>query len=409
MPVAERQRPAEAGEHRPRLGLTTAILGAACGLAVANIYYSQPVLKELAGSFGGSEGSLTLVVTVTQIGYAIGLFMMLPLGDLFRVRRLTPAMMVVTAAALAVAGAAESVAVFLVACAVVGLTAVVAQILVPFSAHLAPEESRGQVVGRVMSGLLLGIMLARSISSFIAAALGWRAIFLISSGLMLTMAATVYLSLPDREPDHTDGYLALFASIGRLVRDLPRLRLRTTCHALVFGCFSAYWTSIAYELIDRHGFSQAGVGLFAMVGATGVTVAPLAGRIADRGGVRLGTGVAIAAAIVAMLVAWAGASSVILLGLAAVLLDIGVTGHQVLSQREIYDLRPDARSRITTVFMGTSFIASASGSALAGLLHSHWGWSGVTVFGGCSAALSLLIWVAGLRSAGGRVPEAEVG
>jgi predicted MFS family arabinose efflux permease len=368
------------------------LLAAACGLSVANIYYAQPVLRLLGETFHRSEGSLTLIVTVTQIGYAIGLFLMLPLGDLFETRRLTPLMLCVTAAALAVAGSASSVGVFMVASVVIGVTAVVAQILVPFSAHLAPEESRGRVVGRVMSGLLLGIMLARTVSSFIAAALGWRAIFFISGGLLLVMAVTLWRLLPARKPDHSAGYLSLMTSVGSLVRELPVLRRRSVCQAALFICFTAYWTEIAFELMNRHGFSQAQVGLFALVGATGVTVAPVAGRIADRGGGRWGSGVALAIGVVAMIIAWRGADHVVLLGLAAVLLDVSQVGHQLFSQREIYELRPNARARITTVFMGTVFLAGAAGSAVAGVLQSHSGWSGVTVFAACSAAVGLLVW-----------------
>jgi predicted MFS family arabinose efflux permease len=156
----------------PRLGALTLILAAACGLAVANIYYAQPVLEALAHTFGTSEGSVTVVVTVSQIGYAIGLFFVLPLGDLLQVRRLTPVMLLVASAALAVAGAAPSIAIFMIAYLFVGIFSTVAQILVPFAAHLAPEESRGEVVGKVMSGLLLGILLARTVSSEVAALLG---------------------------------------------------------------------------------------------------------------------------------------------------------------------------------------------------------------------------------------------
>ena len=196
------------------LGALTAVLALACGLSVANIYYAQPVLAALARSFHVSEGSVTFVVTLSQVGYVLGLVFVLPLGDLIQVRRLTPAMLVVAGVALAVAGVAPSLVVFMISYLVIGIFSTVAQMLVPFAAHLAPEESRGEIVGRVMSGLLLGILLARTVSSEVAALLGWRAIFYISAGLMLALALVLARYLPDRAPDHHAGYGSLMRSVG---------------------------------------------------------------------------------------------------------------------------------------------------------------------------------------------------
>jgi predicted MFS family arabinose efflux permease len=367
---------------QPRLGLLTLILAAACGLAVANIYYAQPVLEALAHTFGVSQGSVTIVITVSQIGYALGL----------QVRRLTPVMLLVAAVALAVAGAAPTVAVFMVAYLVVGMFSTVAQILVPFAAHLAPEESRGEVLGKVMSGLLLGILLARTVSSEVAAVLGWRAIFYISAGLMLALAVVLYRFLPSREPDHHAGYGSLMKSVGTYAITLGPLRRRAVCQSLMFVAFSAYWSTIAYVLIDKHHFSQAGIGLFALVGATGATIAPPAGWLGDHGYGRWASGFALAIATVSMIIAGLGQSSVILLGLGGVLLDVGVQGHQILSQQEIYALAPEGRARINTVYMGTVFVGGAVGSALAGVLHSSSGFGGVMVMAAIACFLSFLIW-----------------
>jgi predicted MFS family arabinose efflux permease len=381
------------------LGLLTFVLAAAAGLSVANLYYAQPVLRLLAATFHTGVGSVTLVVTVTQIGYAVGLFVVTPLGDLVEARRLTPALLLVTAVSLTVAALARSRGVFLAASLVVGASCVVAQIFVPFAAHLAPEERRGQVVGRVMSGLLLGILLARTVSSEVAAALGWRAMFGISAALMVLLAAAVARLLPERRPDHRAGYLSLLTSVVGLVRTLPALRRRAVTQALLFFAFSAFWTAIAYELMDRHGFSQADVGLFALVGATGATVAPTAGWLADRGHSGWFGGVALSAGVAGMLSAWLGRDSVVLLALAGVLLDVAVTGHQIVSQREIYALRPDARARLTTVYIGTMFIGGAIGSALAGPLYRDHGWSGVAIASALTIAGARAIWVrASLRA-----------
>jgi predicted MFS family arabinose efflux permease len=384
-----------------RLGLLTVVLATACGLAVANIYFAQPILNLLADSFHTSQSAATLAVTIVQVGYAIGLVMLLPMGDLLENRRLTSAMLVVTAVALVVAGLAQNLGVFLVASVFIGITSVVAQILIPFAAHLAPEASRGRIVGWVGSGLLLGILLARTLSSLAAAAWGWRAIFFISAGLMLVMAVVLFCLLPARRPDHTGSYRTLMTSVLELVRTQPRLRLRAVCQALVFAAFSAYWTGISYQLIAVHGFNQAQIGLFALVGAVGVVAAPVAGRIADRGD-RFVSGIALFIGVASMIVARFGASSVILLGLAAVLLDIAMTAHQVLSQREIYQLRPDARARINTVYMGSVFAGGALGSALAGTLHDDYGWNGITTAGIALLTLSFALWAFGRFGPRGR-------
>ncbi len=375
-----------------RLGALTGILALACGLSVANIYYAQPILYALARTFGVGEGSVTFVVTLSQIGYAIGLVFVLPLGDLVQVRRLTPLMLLVAALALGVAGAAPSVAVFMVAYLVVGTFSTVAQILVPFAAHLAPEESRGEIVGRVMGGLLLGILLARTVAAEVAALLGWRAIFYISAALMLALALLLGRYLPAREPDHHAGYGSLMRSVGRYAIALGPLRRRAVCQSLMFVAFSAYWSTVAYVLIDRHHFSQAGIGIFALVGASGAAVAPVAGWLSDRGYGRWGSGFTLATATVAMVVAGLGQSSVILLGLGGVLLDFGVQGHQIFAQQEIYSLVPEARARLNTVYMGTVFIGGAVGSALAGMLHSSDGWRGVMVFAAGACFVSFMIW-----------------
>ena len=382
------------GDRRRQAGLgaITFVLAAACGLAVANIYFAQPLLTLLARSFGTSEGAVTVVVTVTQVGYALGLFLLLPLGDLFENRKLTSIMLVVTAAALALAGSAPLLGVFLVASVIIGVTSVVAQILIPFAAHLTPEASRGRVMGRLNSGLLLGVLLARTLSSLVAAAWGWRAVFFISSALMLITALALARILPARPPDHTAGYVRLMTSIAALVREKPALRQRSLRQALVFAGFSAYWTSIAYELSAHHGFSQAEIGLFALVGAVGVAAAPVAGRLADRGTDRYATGAALLLAALALVLADLGSGSVVLLGLAAVLLDVGMTSNQILGQRQIYRLRPDARARLNTVYMGSAFLGGAAGSAIAGALQGTYGWSGATVFGASIVFVAFLAW-----------------
>ena len=378
-----------------RLRIVTFTMAVACGLAVANLYYAQPLLELIAGSFGVSQGTATVVVTMTQLGYALGLLFVLPLGDLIDNRKLTSRTMVGTAVALAVAAVSPDFGLFVAVSVLIGTTSVVAQILVPLAAHLAPEHSRGKVVGQVMSGLLLGILLARTVSSLVAAAWGWRTIYLVSAVLVVGMSVVLARMLPDRAATHRASSRSLMGSVLALARAEPVLRRRSFCQAMFFGAFSAFWTSIAYELIGAHHFTQAGIGLFALVGATGAGVAPLAGKLADLGHGHLGSAAAVVIGIAAMLIAGFGSGSVVLLGLAAVLLDVAVQAHQAFSQRDIYGLRPDARARINTVFMTTMFVGGAAATAVTGGLHDSAGWPGVTVFGTSLLVLAGLVWLVG--------------
>ena len=366
---------------------------------MANLYYAQPLLDLIARDFGVGQGTATLVVTLTQIGYALGLVFVLPIGDLVENRTLITRTLVATAAALVAAGVSPRFGIFLGACVLVGLTSVVAQVVVPLAAHLAPDDQRGRFVGQVMSGLLLGILLARTAASLLAEVAGWRTIFYLSAAFMLVLAVVLRRVVPLRPPDHTAGYRRLLGSLGALVREEPVLRRLALSQACQFGAFSAFWTAIAYELIDEHGLGQGAIGLFALVGAAGAAAAPLGGRLADRGhgrAARLGTLLLCSAA---MALAGLGQASVLLLAVAGVALDLAVQCHQVMSQQVIYSLRADARARINTVYMGTVFVGGAVASAVAGILHSAYGWGGVTVFAAALPLLAVVLWLTGPTTA----------
>jgi predicted MFS family arabinose efflux permease len=381
----------------PELGVVTVVLAVTSGLAVANLYYAQPLLDLIAKGFGVGQGAASVVVTLTQIGYAIGLLLVLPLGDLFENRRLITRVLFATALALLLTAVSPVFAVFLAISVLVGLTSVVAQIVVPLAAHMAPDESRGKVVGQVMSGLLLGILLARSASSFVANWFGWRAIYFVSAALMVVLVVVLRQLLPEYRPSHVSGYRELLATTLRLPRELPVLRWRALNQAAMFGAFTVYWTGIAYELIDEHHLTQAEIGLFALVGAAGAAAAPLGGRLADRGHGRSASGAAIALAAIALVLAAVGHSSIVVLALAGVLLDLAVQCHQVMSQQEIYSLRSEARARINTVYMTTVFVGGAIASAIAGVLHSAYGWTGMCWFGAALPLLGLVLWTVRLR------------
>jgi predicted MFS family arabinose efflux permease len=389
------------------LRLVMIVLAFSCGATVANLYYPQPLLGEIASAFSVSQGSAALVVTLTQLGYAAGIVLLMPLGDLLENRKLATRTLLFTTVALVVAGVSPVFGLFLGASVLIGLTSVVAQILIPFAAHLAPEQDRGRFVGTAMTGLLLGILLARTVSSFVAGAWGWRTIYLVSAVLMLLVAAAMWRMLPRRVPEHRVSYPHLMRSVLTLVREEPALRRRAVCQALMFGAFSAFWTSVAFELAHQHGLSQNGIGVFALVGAAGAAAAPIAGRLGDRGYGQVGSGAALALGAVALVLADLGASSLVLLAIAGVLLDLAVQGHQVLSQQEIYGLRADARARINTVFMTTIFVGGAIASAIAGWLYDTAGWPGASLFGAALPVAGLAIWAySRVRTRSKRVPAA---
>jgi predicted MFS family arabinose efflux permease len=382
---------AAAGQLSPGL---VRLMAVTCAVTVANLYYAQPLLVLISTTFGVSQGTAAIVVTATQLGYAAGLALVVPLGDLLENRKLASRTLLVTAVALAAAGFSPDFTLFLVVSVFIGITSVVVQVLVPFAAHLAPADQRGKYVSRVMSGLLLGILLARSLASVVAAAWGWRSIYLISAVAMIALSAVLWRLLPQHAPVAKARYGRLLRSTLRLVREEPVLRRRAMAQALMFGAFSAFWTSIAYELIDAHHLSQLHIAVFALVGAGGAAAALVAGKLGDRGLGRPVRGLAIALAVGAMVLAGLGSRSVILLAGAAVLLDLAVQGNQVLSQRDVYALREDARARLNTVYVTSSFLGGSAASAISGWLFQTHGWTAVAIFGAALplAAGGIYLW-----------------
>ena len=313
------------------------LLAVACGAAVANLYYAQPLLHTLGRAFGVSDGTAGLLVTVTQVGYVIGLTLLVPIGDLRERRGLISATLVVTAAALAAAAAAPSIAVFGAAILVVGLTSVVAQVIVPMSSSLAAEHERGRVVGTVMSGLLIGILLARTVSGLIAAALGWRVVFVFASVGMLALAATLRRALPKVPPTTELSYGGLLRSVLVLVREEPVLRQRMILGGLTFGCFSALWTSLAFLLAGApYHYGNAVIGLFGLAGVAGAMAASVVGRLADRGHGSTASTVSILVLLASWAALAAGRSSVLVLIIGIAVLDLGAQGLHISNQSAIY-------------------------------------------------------------------------
>jgi len=353
----------------------TMLFAIAAGLLAANVYYSQPIAELIAASLGFSSSATGLIAAFTQAGFGIGLFLIVPLGDLMENRRLVLTLTAVTALALLTTAISAAPTAYLASALLVGLGSVTVQVLIPFAAHMAPERVRGRVVGNVM----IGIMLARPASSFATQAMSWHAVFYVSGASMFALALALALALPKREPAATISYLALLRSMGRLALTTPVLQRRALYQACLFGAFSLFWTTVPLLLTQSFHMSQGGVALFALVGGAGAIAAPLAGRAADKGWTESGTAFAILCVAVAILItrfAATGSSlGIPLLAAAAILLDFGMTANLTLGQRAIFVLGAEYRSRLNGLYMSAFFAGGAVGSTLGGLAFALGGWS----------------------------------
>lgn len=376
-------------------GTLIALMAVAVGLSVANNYIAQPLLDTIRRELGVSSGVAGLIVTAAQAGYACGLVLLIPLGDLLERRRLVVTLALLTAGFLVFAGSAPSIGVLLPAVALVGFTSVMAQILVPFAASLAPDEERGRVVGTVMSGLILGILLARTAAGAIAQLAGWRTVYFIAAGLMIGVAAMLRLRLPRYREDVRLTYPRLLASVLGIARSEPLLRHRAFYGACSFAAFTTLWTTLAFLLAGpSYGYGEGVIGLFGLVGAVGAVVASAAGRLNDRGWTRRLTGLMPVLIAGSYLLIWLGAARLWALIAGIVLIDVGAQGLHITNQSVIYGLRPDARSRVNSLYMTCCFIGAAFGSSSASFAFASWGWSGVCVLGASLAGVMIVLWAA---------------
>jgi predicted MFS family arabinose efflux permease len=385
-----------------------ALFAVATGQAVASNYLAQPLLHVISDDFGISSGVAGLIVTAAQVGYAAGLILMLPLGDLLERRRLITILAAITAAGLAVAAFAPGVGLFMAAVALVGFTSVMAQILVPFAATLADPAVRGRVVGTVMSGLLLGILLARTASGLIAQVAGWRGVYVIFAVLMVAQTIALWTALPTYRADVRLSYARLLGSVFVIARQEPVLRLRAVFGAVSFATFSVLWTTLAFLLSGPpYNYGEGTIGLFGLVGAAGALTATVVGRFTDRGWARGLTGISALLLLLGFGLLWRGGVSLPALLAGVVVLDIGSNGVHLSNQSEIYRLRPEARSRVNAFYMTSCFVGAATGSALAALVYERWGWEGVCVLGAAIAFGGLALWAFGPRPSAAAQEAAE--
>lgn len=379
-------------------GRTLFAMAVATGLAVANIYYNQPMLGVMSESLHDTRVS-GWIPTLTQLGYASGLLFLLPLGDMLERRRLIVVQFLVLALALVVMASAPGLVVLAVASVLVGAAATVAQHIVPFAAILSAPEKRGAAIGSVMSGLFTGILLSRTLAGLVSSVAGWRFMFWLAVPVALLGAVLMARSLPTHYPPRKVRYRSLLASLVHLWRREPVLRRAATTQALLFASFSALWTTLALRLAEPPlHLGAATAGLFGIVGAVGVAMAPVAGRMADRRGPAPVIALGAAATLVAWIVfgTWPG-----LVGLIAgvIVLDFGVQIALVSNQHVIYGLHPEYKSRLNTLFMTTMFVGGALGSLAASIAWHHGGWFAVCVLGGVLPVGALLLGFARRPSA----------
>jgi len=371
------------------------LLGIACGLLIANVYYAQPLTGLITAALGLPRASAGLLVTLPLTGYGLGLLAVVPLADLVENRRLVVLMVGLEALCLLLISVTGNPSLYLAVAFLVGTTAAAVQVLVPYVTFLAPEAERGRAVGRVVSGVMLGIMLARPVASLVSDLSSWRVIFAISAVLMAVLAIALRLILPQRRPASGLTYPRLLLSLGHIFAATPILRRRAFYHAYLFGAFSVFWTAVPLWLSGpQFGLTQRGIALVALAGVAGAIAPPLASRMADHGHSKLGSGLAMFAVIAAFLLTdLAHGASPLSLGLivfAAVLLDFAVSANLVFGQRAIYALGAEKRGRINGLFMATFFAGGAIASALSGWCYARLGWPGVSVLGIALPVLALV-------------------
>lgn len=369
------------------------LMSVATGLAVASNYYAQPLLDTIARAFTLSASSAGFIVTAAQLGYAAGLLFLVPLGDMFERRMLIVSMTLLAAGGMLITASSQSLTMMIVGTALTGLFSVVAQILVPLAATLASPDKRGKVVGTIMSGLLLGILLARTVAGLLASLGGWRTVYWVASVLMVVMALALWRGLPKVKQENHLNYPQLLASVFSLFTQDKLLRTRALLGCLTFANFSILWTSMAFLLAaPPFNYSEGVIGLFGLAGAAGALGARPAGGLADKGKSHLTTTAGLVLLLLSWAAIWYGHVSVLALIVGILVLDLTVQGVHITNQTVIYRVKPEARNRLTAGYMTSYFIGGAAGSLISASAWQHAGWSGVCGIGAIVAALNLLVW-----------------
>ncbi|SEN96995.1 Predicted arabinose efflux permease, MFS family [Paenisporosarcina quisquiliarum] len=370
------------------------LFAAACGMSVANIYFAQPLLDQLSSEFDIDYSIIGIVITITQIFYGLGLILLVPLGDFLNQRLLIIGQMLLTIIVLVIVGTASNSTILFAGMALVGLLAVVTQTLVAFAASMAAPAERGRVVGIVTSGIVVGILLARSFAGILTDVAGWRSVYLVSAALMLLMVCMFFRVLPQIERDvKSMSYPQLLKTVFILFKQERILRIRSVLALLIFADFSILWTSLVLPLSTPPlSLTHSAIGALGLVGVAGALSAARAGKLADKGYGQRTTGIALTLLLISWLFISYTEQSLLALIIGIVLLDLAVQAIHVTNQTMILPLRPEARSRLTAGYMVFYSIGSASGSIASTQMYAHYGWEGVCLLGASVSALALLFW-----------------
>ena len=365
------------------------ILSIAAGATVANNYYNQPMVGMLSVEFGVGVGTVAAVPVLTQAGNALGVFLLAPLGDRIERKSLILATLAALIVALIAAASSSSFIGLAVACMAIGLFATVTQQLVPMAVHLSAPGDRGHVLGVVTGGILIGILLARTVSGAMSDAFGWRSVFWFAAFAMLVVGLVLARRLPKVRPTADLSYGRLLLSMWTLVRAHALLRRAVAIQFLIFAAFIGFWANLALVLLEpAYGLGATAAGLFALVGVCGALAAPIAGRFADRRGHAAVVTMGAVLVVVAFAIFGLFQGSIAALIVGILVLDVAVQASQVANQTMVYALDADARSRLNTVFMGSMLMGGAFGAGVAGMAYARFGWVGVCVFGGVAAAVA---------------------
>ncbi|WP_223067572.1 MFS transporter [Paenibacillus caui] len=366
----------------------------ACGMAVANIYFAHPLLGALSNEFRIGHSTIGIVITITQVCYALGLLLLVPLGDLLNQRRLIIGQILMSIVALIMIGTAPSSIVLFIGLAAAGMFATVTQTLVAYASTLSPPAERGRIVGFVTSGVVIGILLARTFAGILTDLGGWRSVYLTSSALMLFIAGLLYRELPDLGYKRTSmSYPKLLRSVLLLFVQERILRIRGILALLIFTSFSILWTSLVLPLSAApYSLPHTAIGAFGLAGVAGALAAARAGRLADRGLGQCTTGIALALLLTSWFLIRLTEHSLLALAIGVILLDLAVQAVHVTNQSMIFTVRPEARSRLTAAYMIFYSIGSATGSIISTHIYANYGWNGVCLLGASVSAVALLFW-----------------
>ncbi|WP_436536442.1 MFS transporter [Actinoplanes sp. HUAS TT8] len=384
---------------RPMTRGLTFLFAVAAGAAVGNLYWAQPLLDIIGDDLHTPHGSMGWLITATQLGYAAGILLIVPLGDRLDRRRLIPVMLLCAAAALVLCALAPNFGFLLAAITLLGVTTVSGQILTPLAGDLAEPAHRGRTVGTVASGILVGILTSRTIAGLVAGVAGWRAIYLAAAVVTVLVAALLHRAVPRLAPKTGIAYPALIASVAAMTK-IASVRWTLALAATGFAAFTMFWTALTFLLsAPPFDYPTPVIGLFGLAGLAGATVAQRAGRLHDRGLSLPATGLGWALILIAFVIAGLGRHSVVLIVVAILLLDAAIQGVNILNQTRLFALSHEARSRLNTVYITGNFLGGAAGSAGATLLWNAGGWPAITIAGMALSVLALTIWTFGRRGA----------